>query len=173
MTDRPPVDTKNLDRYGFGPLPWERAADQLRAGVTSPSNMWLLGTASRAGKPHAAGLGAAWFDGDLYFTSSPAARKARHLAANPACTLATRLKGIDLVFEGTAERVTDDATLRAVARIYNAAGWPAEVEGDAYVAPFNAPSAGPPPWSLYRMRYDTVFGVATEEPYGATRWRFD
>jgi len=29
------------------------------------------------------------------------------------------------------------------------------------------------PWHLYRLTFHTVFGVATEEPYGATRWRFE
>lgn len=26
---------------------------------------------------------------------------------------------------------------------------------------------------LYRLTFHTVFGVATAEPYGATRWRFE
>ena len=38
--------------------------------------------------------------------------------------------------------------------------------------PFSAPSAGPPPWYVYRFKFDKVIGVATAEPYGATRWRF-
>ena len=42
-----------------------------------------------------------------------------------------------------------------------------------FAAPFSAPSAGPPPWHLHRFRFHTVFGVATAEPYGATRWRFE
>jgi hypothetical protein len=46
------------------------------------------------------------------------------------------------------------------------------VEGDAFTAPFSAPSAGPPPWQLYRFTFETAFGVATDEPYGATRWTF-
>jgi hypothetical protein len=111
-------------------------------------------------------------DGDVYFTSSPDARKARNLAANPACTISAKMRGIDLVLEGTAARVTDTATLEEAARRFREGGWPAEVEGDAFTAPFNAPSAGPPPWHLYRFTLDTAFGVATAEPYGATRWRF-
>ncbi|WP_425456974.1 pyridoxamine 5'-phosphate oxidase family protein [Actinomadura hallensis] len=39
------------------------------------------------GRPHAAGVGALWYDGDLYFTSGPGTRKSRDLAANPACSL--------------------------------------------------------------------------------------
>jgi hypothetical protein len=46
------------------------------------------------------------------------------------------------------------------------------VEGDALTAPFSAPSAGPPPWHLYRLEFTKVFGVAGQEPHGATRWRF-
>jgi hypothetical protein len=38
---------------------------------------------------------------------------------------------------------------------------------------FSAPSEGPPPWHLYCVTVHTVVGVATAEPNGATRWRFD
>ena len=110
--------------------------------------------------------------GTLYFTSSPHARKARNLAENRSATIAVRLDGIDVVFEGDVERVTDHATLETVAKLGREGGWPAEVEGDALTAPFSAPSAGPPPWNVYRLTFDTVFGVATDEPYGASRWRF-
>jgi hypothetical protein len=117
-------------------------------------------------------IGALWHDGDLYFTSNPETRKSRDLAANPACTIAMRLPGIDLVFDREAARTTDPATLAAVAALFREDGWPAEVTGDAITAPFSAPSAGPPPWHLYRCAFHTVVGVATAEPYGATRWRF-
>jgi hypothetical protein len=90
----------------------------------------------------------------------------------PACTIAMRLPGIDLVFEGEAARTTDPALLEAVAALFREGGWPAQVEGGALTAPFSAPSAGPPPWHLYRCSFHTVVGVASEEPYGATRWRF-
>ena len=81
-------------------------------------------------------------------------------------------ESIDLVFEGEAARVTDRPTLEQVVAIYSGGGWPAQLDGDAFTAPFSAPSAGPPPWPLYRFTFHTAFGVATAEPYGATRWRF-
>jgi hypothetical protein len=56
------------------------------------------------------------------------------------------------------------------AAVYRTGGWPAEVDGDAFTAPFNAPSAGPPPWYLYRLTLHTAVGVASAEPHGATRW---
>jgi len=172
MTDRTPIETKNLDRYGYAELPWDRPRGVLAAGSLGPEVTHFLGTTRPDGRPHAAGIGAIWMDGDLYFTSGPGARKARNLAVTPACTISARLDGIDLVFEGEAARVTDQGTLERAASVYREGGWPAEIGEGAFTGPFNAPSAGPPPWHLYRFMFHTVFGVATAEPYGATRWRF-
>jgi hypothetical protein len=173
MTDRTPIETTNLDRYGFAALPWSRARDVLTASPASPDITWFLSTVRPDGRPHSAGLGALWDHGDLYFTSNLGTRKARNLADNPACTLSVRLPGIDVVFEGQAKRVSAPETLERVAGLYRDGGWPAEVEGDALTAPFSAPSAGPPPWHVFRFTFRTAFGVATAEPNGATRWRFE
>ncbi len=124
------------------------------------------------GHPHAAAVGAIWHDGDFYIVSGPGTRKSRHLASNPACSISVAYHGIDLVFEGEATRIVDGPALEQMAALYRAQGWPVEVEGDAFTAPYSAPSAGTPPWYLYRFTYRTVYGVATEEPHGATRWRF-
>ena len=172
MPERTPTETTNLDRYGFAELPWSRPQGILVTDTPTADVTWFLGTNKPGGPPHAAGVGALWHDGDLYFTSGPGTRKARNLAADPACTICAKLRGIDVVFEGNATRVTDTPTLKAVAARFHEGGWPAEVEGDAFTAPFSAPSAGPPPWYLYRFTIETAFGVATAEPYGATRWRF-
>ena len=106
---------------------------------------FFLGTVRPDGRLHAAGVGALWHDGDLHIVSGPATRKTRNLMANPACTISVRLEGIDLIPEGEATRVTDQPTLEVVAGLYREAGWPAQVEGDAFTAPYSAPSAGPPP----------------------------
>lgn len=172
MTDREPTEVTNLDGYGFPALPWSRPHDLLASGSLGPDVPFFLGTSGPDGRPHAAGIGAVWFEGDLYFTSGPGTRKARNLAAYPASTISARLEGIDLVLEGKATRVTDAAPLERLAALYRAGGWPAEVARDAFTAPFSAPSAGPPPWHLFRFRFDTAIGVATAEPNGATRWRF-
>ena len=171
MASQKPIDTANLDIYGQQPLEWDRAE---HAMANPPSDMltWFLGTIDPGGTPHATGVGGFYVDGDFYFTSGPRTRKSRNLAANPACTISVSLTGIDLVLEGTAERVTDQATLEEVASVARDGGWPARVDGDALTAPYSAPSAGPAPWHLYRMRVETVYGVASAEPHGATRWRF-
>lgn len=172
MTTRTPIETVNLDIYGAGAMPWSRAIEALGTGSLSAEAACFLGTVRPDGRPHAAAVGVAECDGDLYFTSGPRTRKARNLAANPACTLSLRLPGIDLVVEGEAERVTDPPTIDRVTALYRDGGWPAERDGDAITAPYSAQSAGPPPWQLYRLRPATVFGVGLREPFGASRWRF-
>jgi Pyridoxamine 5'-phosphate oxidase len=174
MPNREPIETTNLDTgYGLDPLPWTRPRDLLAVGAFAmPGKGCFLGTVRPDGRPHSAALGGAWHDGDFYFQCGPDTRKARNIAANPACTLSASLEGIDLVVEGDAERVTDTPTLEALAAVYRKGGWPVEVDGDSFTAPFSAPSAGPPPWHLFRLTPHTAFGVATAEPYGATRWRF-
>jgi hypothetical protein len=171
MTDRRPVDTTNLDGYGHEPLLWSRAQAVLDA-TGKAMDTWFLTTATPDGIPHATGIGALWHEGELYFTSGPGTRKSRNLARNPAATLSVSLEGIDLVFEGDATRVADPETLGIVAKRYHDDGWPVEVDGDGLTGPFSAPSAGPPPWHVYRLGFANVYGVATDEPHGATRWGF-
>ncbi len=167
------MDAKNLgDLYGLDPIPWSRALEALEAEQTG-NPTYFLGTTRPDGRPHLAGVGAIWAEGKVYFVSGPGTRKSRNLANDPRCTIAMSLSGIDLVIEGTAERVTDDETLQRIAKRYADGGWPATVEDGAFTYDYSAPSAGPPPWYVYAVRPTTVFGVLADEPGGATRWRFD
>lgn len=163
----------NLDIYGSEPIPWSRALDQLEHMQDDSANrtVWLA-TVRPDGRPHVAGVGALWVDGDFYIVSGDGTRKSQNLAQNPNCVLSVSLPNLDLVVEGTATKVTDNATLEHVAERYAAQGWPARAENGAITAPYSAPSAGPPPWYLYVVTPVAAFGVATAEPNGATRWRF-
>ena len=168
------MKTKNLDAYGHDALPWSRAATLLETPEgPGPGRTHWLGTTRPDGRPHVAAVGAFWENGRFYFTSGDGTRKSRNLAENPACTISTALPGLDLVVEGTARKVTDDATLQRIAKVAADAGWPARVENGAFTYDYSAPSAGPPPWYLYEVTASKAFGVATEEPHGATRWTFE
>jgi pyridoxamine 5'-phosphate oxidase-like protein len=167
------MEQKNLaDLYGLPPIPWETVTATLKSD-TPPDVRCFLATTRPDGRPHLAGVGALWDEGKVYIVSGPATRKSRNLAENPNCAVSMAFPTMDLVFEGTAERVTDDATLHRLAGRYAESGWPARVEDEAFTYDYSAPSAGPPPWYLYELTPKTVFGVLSEEPGGATRWRFD
>jgi hypothetical protein len=135
MTDRQPAEVTNLDRYGNPVLPWSRAHDLLTSGPKGPLAGFFLDTVRPDGRPHAAGIGAVWYDGNLYFTSRPGTRKARNLASNPACTISVKLPGMDLTLDGQAAKVTEPATLERVASIYRDIGWPAQVADDGFTTP--------------------------------------
>ena len=164
------METKNLDIYGHQPIPWSRVEQQLGGGH-GHETYWLA-TTSPDGRPHVAGTGAIWSDGKIYVVSGASTRKSRNMTANPLCVLSVTLRDIDLVVEGTAAKVTDPATLERVAKLYRDRGWPVEARDGAFIAPYSAPSAGPPPWDLHEVTPLSATGVASAEPHGATRWRF-
>src|SRR5205814_5042347 len=165
------MDQTNLDIYGHPPPAWSRAEDQLKVEI-GPNVTHFLATVRPDGRPHVAGVGALWVDGRFYFTSGAGTRKSRNLAKNPTCVISVSLRDLDLVVEGTVVRVTDEPTLQRLAELYATQGWPARVGDGALIAEYSAPSAGPPPWDLYAVTPSTAIGVASAEPYGATRWRF-
>ena len=69
--------------------------------------------------------------------------------------------------------MTDPVTVAELARLW-AEDWPCAVDdsGTALTAPFSAPSAGPPPWHVYRIDASDATALQTVEPGGATRWTF-
>lgn len=103
-----------------------------------------------------------------------ATRKGRNLALDPRCTLSLATDEFDLVVEGEAELVTDPATVRRLAEVWAAGGWPCEVDdsGTRLTAPFSAPSAGGPPWAVYRITATMATALAVTGEGGATTWRF-
>ncbi len=173
MTDQTPSETSNLGRAEDTLIPWSRVRDGLTAPSPpdSPGGYFpsYLGTVRSDGRPHATGVGIRWYDGDLYFLSGPGTRKSRNLAANPACTIAMRLDGLDLALEGDAAPVDDPAILDAVGALIRQSGWPVELTAGGFTAPFGPPDGGPRLWRLYRFVFHTAIGQGAD---GATRWRF-
>jgi len=179
MAAKEPMAERNLDGYGAPPIPWTRVRERLEEGLTqgpgsggpARHTCWLA-TMRPDGRPHVMPLGVLWVDGALYFNAGATTRKAKNLAHNPNCTITVATHGFDLVVEGEAVRMTDEAKLQRIAEVYASQGWQPTVRDGALYAEFSAPSAGPPPWDVYEVTPVTVFALGTAEPYGATRWRF-
>jgi hypothetical protein len=171
------LTSTNLDGYGTPPIEWEHVRDTLAAKFTQIPGSggpdrhtpWLT-TVNPDGTPHVRPLGTVQLDGVWYFTSGPATRKSRNLAANPRCVVSIATHAFDLVLEGTARRVLDTSELVAVATEFADNGWPCTLAGDGLTAEYSAPSAGPPPWHVYRVEPAVVYAFGTSEPYGATRF---
>jgi len=170
-----------LDHIYDTPLiDWARVEARLEHGITQAPGTggpdrhtcWLA-TINPDGSPHVTGIGALWVDGAFWFETGPGTRKAKNIDRDPRCTLSVATHEFDLVAEGEAARVTDPSTVAAMAARWAAGGWPARVDdtGLALTAEYSAPSAGPPPWFVYRLTPRTLTALLTVEPGGATRWR--
>ena len=120
------------------------------------------------------GIGALWHEGAFWFETGEQTRKGRNLARDPRCTISVATHEFDLVIEGMAEKIADPVTVATMARQWNAEGWPAHVDesGLRLTAEYSAPSAGPPPWTIYRLVAHHATSVLTIAPGGATRWHF-
>src|SRR3954470_14808706 len=98
------------------PIPWAEAQEQL-----AQAQVFWLSTGRPDGRPHVTTLLSVWLDGALYFTPGPEERKARNLANNAHCILTTGcniMDGLDVVVEGEAVRVSDEAKLQRLAGLY-------------------------------------------------------
>jgi hypothetical protein len=175
------MDATNLaGLYGLPPLDWADIQTRLDAGIPqAPASggpnrhtCWLT-TINPNGSPHVTGIGALWVDGAFWFETGEHTRKGKNLARDSRCVLSVATAEFDLVVDGDAHQVADPPTVAAMAERWAATGWPARVDdtGRALTAEFSAPSAGPPPWHVYRVKPRTVTALATVEPGGATRWR--
>jgi PPOX class probable F420-dependent enzyme len=169
------------DIYGTPLLEWSKIDDRLGQGVTQAPGAggpnrhtcWLA-TINPDGSPHVTGIGALWTDGTFWFETGRNTRKGKNLARDPRCTVSVATQEFDLVVEGEAQLVTEPTTVAEMAARWAAEGWPATVDetGSALTAEYSAPSAGRPPWFVYRITPKSATALLTVEPGGATRWRF-
>jgi hypothetical protein len=171
MSDREPLtDLGAFSSDGATPTPWAEARAELR-----DAPLYWLSTVRPDGRPHVTPLLGIWLDAAAYFCTGPTERKAKNLMQNRHCVLTTgsnQLDGLDLVVEGEAKQVHDEAELQAVAGTFES----------KYGAQFTAPDGT---WFglgdairagealVYRVDPTTVFGFGKGKSFSQTRWRFD
>jgi len=114
------VTTKLDERFSepeAEPTSWEETERALRE-----AQLFWISTVRSDGRPHVTPLVAVWDDGALHFSTGPDEQKALNLEANPRVALTTGCNGwedgLDVVVEGEAERVTDEARLGELARAW-------------------------------------------------------
>jgi nitroimidazol reductase NimA-like FMN-containing flavoprotein (pyridoxamine 5'-phosphate oxidase superfamily) len=145
---------------------WTEARDRLEK-----AELFWVTTVRPDGRPHITPLLALLLDDALYFCTGPEEQKAKNIAGNPHCILMTGCNalqgGMDLVVEGDATKVSDNAKLRRIADAYVAKygeEWRFEVRDGAFH--HDAGTA----W-VFEVAPATAYGFA-KGPYGHTRWRF-
>ena len=153
---------------GATPTPWPEAREELKR-----AKAYWLSTVRPDGRPHVTTVAAVWVDHALHFTTGRTERKAKNLAQNARCVITTgtnTFEGLDVVVEGEAVRVTDEARLRRLA--------------DAYVAKYDQLfvfdvrdgalwiEGSDDPGLAYEIRPVKAFGFGKGNPFSQTRWQF-
>ena len=101
------------------PTPWSDVAD-----VLERAELYWLTTVRAGGRPHVTPLIGVMYDGAPHFCTGLDEQKARNLEHNARVALTTGAnkwaEGLDVVVEGTAVRLTDNAVLQQIADAYEA-----------------------------------------------------
>ncbi|MCX2971853.1 MULTISPECIES: pyridoxamine 5'-phosphate oxidase family protein [Streptomyces] len=152
------------------PTPWPVAAERLAA-----AEVYWLTTVRADGRPHVTPLIGVSVDETLHFCTGPGEQKARNLERDAHCVVTTGNgtldDGEDLVVEGEAVRVADEARLGRLAREYAAKYGPrwAFAVRDGRLVP---PGGVGEPAVAFAVVPTRAFGFAKGERFGQTRWRF-
>lgn len=145
--------------------PWTEARERLHY-----AEVYWLSTVRPDGRPHVTPLIAVWLDSALYFCTGPSERKAKNLEQNPHCVITTGCnslsEGLDLVVEGEAVQVSDEARLQRLADLYATKySWPFTVRDGAFYGDGGRAL-------VFEVSPTTAFGFGKGEPFSQTRWRF-
>lgn len=143
---------------GAGLLPWSWAGEQLRAS----HNFWVV-TLWPDGRPHAMPVWGVWDGAVFWFTSAVQSRKARNIANDPRCTVATEDEQHPVVLNGEGEIRTAHAELVHVIELFNA----------KYATDYAMDFVDPTKNATIRVRPMWAFGVDADDFLGSpTRWTF-
>ena len=165
------MPTPRLDRRfsdpDAEPTPWAEVTD-----VLDLAELYWLSTVRADGRPHVTPLIGVWHDGAMHFTTGPREQKYRNLEHSPKVALTTGnntwATGLDVVVEGAAVRVTDNAELQRIADAIEAkygSVWHFDV-GDGVFGDGERVAA------VFRIETAKVMAFA-KDPHGHTTFRFD
>jgi hypothetical protein len=160
----PRATRPNLPGYGIagenegdGLLPWSWAVDRL----TKARNYFLATVTATETmvRPHVMVVWGIWQDGAYLFSTDPASRKGKNLAANPRCVVTVEGGEEAVILEGMATTTSDESTLERFKKAYQAKY---ALDMSAHTQP------------VYVVRPSMVFGQIEETfTRSATRWRFE
>ena len=142
------------------------------AGALERAELYWLTTVRADGRPHVTPLVGVMHDGVVHFCTGLREQKARNLEHSAFVAVTTGVnawaQGMDVVVEGSVERITDPATLQALADAYVAKygeAWRFEVEGDGFKSEGGGPAA------VFRVAPSKVMAFA-KDPHAQTTFRF-
>lgn len=150
---RPHMPGYGLPKGSQGLLPWSWADQRLKKS----HNYWIS-TVKPDGSPHLMVVWGLWLDGTLYFSTGGQSRKAKNLARNPRCVIATEHSEEAVIVEGDA-CLLDASTKSAIYAPY-------EKKYKFDMSPYTQEP-------IYRVQPRVAFGLPEKKTLkAATRWKF-
>jgi nitroimidazol reductase NimA-like FMN-containing flavoprotein (pyridoxamine 5'-phosphate oxidase superfamily) len=148
--------------------PWATAL-----ALLENAEVFWLSTVRADGRPHVTPLVAVWLDEALHFCTGEGEQKEKNIQRNPHCILTTGCnsfrEGLDLVIEGDAVRVRDEARLHRLAGLWKSKyDWPYDVRDGVFHHPG---SEGKVP--VFEVAPTKAFAYARGDNNSATRYRFN
>jgi general stress protein 26 len=166
MTMETKIDARFSDPAA-GATPWPDAAQALEQ-----AELYWLTTIRADGRPHVTPLIGLAENQTVYFCTGLREQKARNLEHSRQVALTTGTnswaQGLDVVVEGTAVRITDNAELQRLADAYEAkygSFWHFDVGDGVFLSDGGGDAA------VFRIEADKVLAFA-KDPHSQTTYRF-
>jgi hypothetical protein len=163
--------TTDLDARFSSPNASPTAWDDARQALTDARIYWIT-TVRHDLRPHVTPLIGLWIDDAFYFCTGPGEQKAKNIVDNSNCAVVTGRntygEGLDIVVEGNAERIVEDARLQDLSRQFVSKygdEWTFDVRDSAFH------HKGGEAW-VYEISPSKVLGFEKGNPPGQTRWQF-
>ena len=161
----PELDTRFGDP-GARPTPW---SEVLR--TIEQAELFWISTVRADGRAHVTPLPAVWQEDALYFCTGAGEQKAVNLSTNARCVLTTGTNawkvGLDVVVEGRAQRVRDEAHLQRLAD-----AWESKYDGDWHFDVANGAFQGDGGEALVFAVTPTKVIAFAKGDFAQTRYRF-
>lgn len=166
-----PVPVTTLDKAYSDPaavaVEWK-----VTLGILAAAELFWISTVRADGRPHVTPVVAAWDEEAIWFSTGADEQKFANLRANPHVVLTTECNswdlGLDVVVEGDAVQVTDDAVLSRVTGAL-AAKWDGRWQYTARDGCFRGLDGGGEAM-VFSVTPVKVFAHAKGDPFGATRY---
>ena len=143
--------------------------------VLETAELFWITTVRADGRPHVTPLVAVWLDDALYFHTGAGEQKFVNLRTNPHVVLTTGCnqwdRGFDVVVEGEATAVTDDAVLERAAQAW-ARKWDGRWQLTARNGRFQDGDSEERSSQVFKVQPVKAFTHAKGDPFGATTHRF-
>jgi general stress protein 26 len=149
---------------------WEETSEALES-----AELFWVSTVRADGRPHVTPVVAVWFEGAVCFSTGATEQKFINMRSNSHVVLTTGCNGwdggLDVVVEGEAVQVTDDALLKRIAEAFTTR-WDGRWKFMAKDGCFCDAEDGRGAAMVFSVTPAKVFAHSKGDPFGSTRHKF-